>query len=166
MSSWRPGTPGPRLRQVRTRTLEMRARPLKNAPTTSGASRKTRQRKKTDGIFHPSGSPAEPVALQITHVDRPSTSTAPNPPCLLLQRSDDGRDRRFSISPRDPAPGARAAPPTRTFRQGETTRGPTPAEREASIAAGAAPGACARKPARGAGASSQRGRKSLPTRHE
>ena len=112
MSSWRPGTPGPRLRQVRTRTLEMRARPLKNAPTTSGASRKTRQRKKTDGIFHPSGSPAEPVALQITHVDRPSTSTAPTPPCLLLQGSGDGRDRRFSISPRDPEPGARAAPPT------------------------------------------------------
>ena len=128
----------------------MRARPLKIAPTTPGASRKTRQRKKTDGIFHPSGSPAEPVALQITHVDRPSNSTAPNPPCLLLQRSDDGRDRRFSISPRDPAPGARAAPPTRTFRRGETTRGPTPAEREASIAAGAAAEACARKPALGA----------------
>ena len=161
MSSWRPGTPGPRLRQVRTRTLEMRARPLKNAPTTSGASRKTRQRKKTDGIFHPSGSPRSRWPFRSLTLIVPAL----RPPRLLhvCCCSESGaRGRRFSISPRDPAPGARAA---RTF-QGETTRGPTPAEREASIAAGAAAEACARKPALGAPGIVFAARKSLLTRQE
>ena len=135
---------------MRTRTLERGELATQNCAYYPWGVSQDPSAKENRRIFHPSGSPAEPVALQITHVDRPSTSTAPTPPCLLLQGSGDGRDRRFSISPRDPEPGARAAPPTRTFRQGETTRGPTPAEREASIAAGAAAEACARKPALGA----------------
>ena len=49
-SAGRPRTRGPRLRQVNPHAREMRFRPLKIAPTTPGASRKTRQRKKTDGF--------------------------------------------------------------------------------------------------------------------
>ena len=109
VSSWRPGTPGPRLRQVRTRTLEMRARPLKNAPTTSGASRKTRQRKKTDGIFHPSGSPRSRWPFRSLTLIVPAL----RPPrllhvcCCREAATDVTGASRYLPGTRSPAPGPR-----------------------------------------------------------